>query len=65
MNAIFMRRVRIAFLWVTLTVSGILLAFSAALLLSGCETNPTQFEIGPVVTPPFGCVEGRKRGVDC
>ena len=65
MNAIFMRRARLAVLWLILTISGVLLAFSAALLVSGCETNPTQFEIGPVVTPPYGCVEGRRRGVDC
>jgi len=65
MNDIFLRRARIAALWLILTVSGVLLAFSAALLVSGCETNPTLFEIGTEVTPPYGCVEGRRRGVDC
>ncbi len=65
MNAIFLRRARLALLWLVLTISGVLLAFSVALLVSGCETNPTPFEIGTEVTPPSGCVEGRKRGVDC
>ena len=65
MNDIFLRRARIAALWLILTVSGVLLAFSAALLVSGCETIPTKFEIGTEVAPPAGCVEGRRRGVDC
>lgn len=65
MNAIFMRRVRIVLLWVTLLISGAFLALSASLLLSGCETTTTKFEIGTEVTPPAGCVEGRRRGVDC
>lgn len=37
----------------------------ALLMLCGCETLPTPFEVGAEVPPPLGCVEGRERGVDC
>lgn len=35
------------------------------LLLSGCQTKPKPFVLGDEVDPPFGCVEARKRGVEC
>lgn len=35
-----------------------------AVLLAGCVSAP-QFELGPEVAPPQGCVEARARGHDC
>lgn len=35
------------------------------LLLAGCASAPTPFEIGAEAPPPMGCIEGRGRGVDC
>ena len=35
------------------------------LLLSGCQAKPKPFVLGDEVDPPFGCVEARKRGVEC
>jgi len=37
----------------------------SSLLLAGCAGNPPQFEDGAVAPAPFGCIEGRLRGVDC
>lgn len=33
--------------------------------LAGCSSTPTPFETAEPVEPPHGCIEARKRGVDC
>lgn len=49
---------------IRLTLCGIGLAL--VLLLGGCATTgPTPFELGDEAPPPYGCIEGRMRGVDC
>ena len=35
------------------------------LLLSGCNNKPTPFILGEEVEPPYGCIEARRREVDC
>ena len=46
-----------------------LMLLSLALFISAlvaCESVPPEpFVIGEEVSPPYGCIEGRKRGVDC
>ena len=34
-------------------------------LLSGCNNKPTPFILGEEVEPPYGCIEARRREVDC
>ena len=50
------------------TVRGLMI-LSLVLLISAlvaCESIPPEpFVIGDVVSPPYGCLEARKRGVDC
>lgn len=39
------------------------LAIAALALLTGCTT--AQFDLGPEVAAPQGCIDARARGHDC
>lgn len=44
----------------------IVIGIGLGLVLSACQTtDPEPFILGDEVKPPRGCVEARKRGVDC
>lgn len=46
-------------------VGASLCAVALAVLLSGCETQPTPFKEGVEVLPPHGCIDLRARGGQC
>jgi Na+/H+-translocating membrane pyrophosphatase len=45
------------------TIVLVLALLLVATLLAGCA--PTQFVLGDVTSPPFGCIEARTRGHEC
>ena len=46
-----------------LILAAMWLVVGAAICLSGCA--PTQFVLGDVTKPPYGCTEARERGHEC
>lgn len=38
---------------------------AACLLLAGCASQPTPFQTGQEIAPPFGCIDLRARGGRC